>query len=357
MIGRGFCGALSLSVAFAVLAGCAGQAAPGAIPQHDAVAQHPVAGSWMLPNLSGNDLLYVANTASDSGPANVYALSYPDGTLVGTLTGFVNPQGICADKSGDVFITDEDGYEIIEYAHGGTSPIQVLTDAHEPTACSVDMKSGNVAVSNRDHSASVYKHAAGVPTMYSTPFMPYFAAYDNRGDLFIDGYANPFAVAELVKRGTSFQSVALEEHTRNFRPAGLQWNAGLLAFGSANPYQYACCGRFFRYDIAGSIGVKTGSHGIRGSLSDFYIYGSNVIVTDAGNSIDIYSYPRGKTPIQTIKEPGRSAYGVTISVAPSRQAVFSSRAQIISAIDKSAWTATPGHSRIPAVPLMPITTR
>ncbi len=315
MIHRGLCGALSLSVAFAVLVGCGGQAAPGALPERRAVAQHLIARSWMLADLSGNDLLYVANTASDSGPANVYAFSYPDGTLVGTLTGFVNPKGICADKSGDVFITDEDGYEVVEYAHGGTSPIQVLADAHEPTSCSVDMKSGKLAVLNRDHSASVYKHAAGAPTTYATPFMPYFAAYDNRGDLFIDGYANPFAVAELVKGGSSFQSVSLEEHTRGFQPAGLQWNVGLLALGSANPYQYACCGRFFRYDIAGSIGVKTGSHGIRGSLSDFYIYGSNVIVTDGSSSIDVYSYPRGKTPIQTIKEPGHTSYGVTISIA------------------------------------------
>ena len=318
MILRGFRVALSLSVASAVLAGCEGQAG-GAIPERYADAQHPVARPWMLPDLSGNDLLYVANTASDSGPSNVYAFSYPDGTLVGTLTGFVNPQGICADKSGDVFITDEDGYEIIEYAHAGTSPVQVLTDTHEPTSCSVDMKSGSLAVSNRDHSASVYKHAAGAPKMYTIPFMPYFAAYDNRGDLFIDGYANPFAVAELVKGGSSFQSVSLEEHTRNFRPAGLQWNAGVLAFGSANPYQYACCGRFFRYKIVGSIGLKTGSHMIRGSLSDFYINGSNVIVTDGGNSIDIYSYPTGKTPIQTIREPGHSAYGVTISIAPQTQ--------------------------------------
>jgi len=301
-----------VSVAAAMLEGCGVAQTPIDSP---AVRGQSAArsGSWMLPDASTGDLLYVANKANDSGPANVYVYSYSDGTLVGTLTGFVNPQGLCTDESGNVFITDEDGYDIVEYAHGGTSPIQILTDPQEPTACSVDVKSGNLAASNHENSASVYKHATGVPKTYAVPFRAFFAAYDSRGNLFIDGYANPFAVVELIKGGSSFQNVTLEGHTRNFLPAGLQWNAGQLTFGSSNPPQYACCGRFFRYKIAGGTGEKTGSHGIRGSLADFYIYGSNVIVTDGGNSFSVYSYPTGKTPLQTIKEPGHSAYGVTVS--------------------------------------------
>ncbi|MGC1380424.1 MAG: hypothetical protein WA814_05300 [Candidatus Baltobacteraceae bacterium] len=303
----------------AFLAGCGGQSGvPGATPQDRSIAQQASHGSsWMLPNSSGGDLLYVANTSNDSEIPDVYVFSYPDGTLVGTLTGFQDPQGICTDQFGDVFIADEDADEIVEYAHGGTSPIRTLTDGQEPTACAVDIKSGDLAVSNRNDSVSIYKHATGTPKTHTVTFAPLFAAYDDKGNLFIDGYGNPFTVAELAKGGSAFQTVTLQEHTRNFRPAGLQWNAGQLAFGSANPPQYGCCGRFYRYDVVGDVGEKTGSHGIRGSLADFFIYGSNVVVTGNGDSILIYSYPRGKTPTQTIKEPEYAAYGVTVSAAPA----------------------------------------
>jgi hypothetical protein len=39
--------------------------------------------------------------------------------LVGTLTGFTNPQGDCVDKSNNVWIVDTEASQLIEYAHGG----------------------------------------------------------------------------------------------------------------------------------------------------------------------------------------------------------------------------------------------
>ena len=70
------------------------------------------------------DLLYL----TDEGADDVYVYSWPRGELKGTLTGFDAPNGECVDKAGDVFVANEDESQILEYAHGGTSPIETLSD-------------------------------------------------------------------------------------------------------------------------------------------------------------------------------------------------------------------------------------
>lgn len=116
-----------------------------------------------------SDLLYI----SDDGTDDVYAYSYPHIELKGPLTGFVRPHGECVDNAGEVFIADNGASNIIEYAHGGTSPIAVLSDpGYVPSACSVDPTSGNLAVTNVETPSGgqgtvvIYKHATGRPKAY-----------------------------------------------------------------------------------------------------------------------------------------------------------------------------------------------
>src|SRR5262249_47577682 len=144
----------------AILAGCGGSqppiAAPGAMPQTSAIATHAAGRkSWILPEAKKRKLLYVA----DAQTADVYVYEYPNGKLVGTLTGFQEAQGECADAKGDVFITVPSPYsassEILEYAHGGTEPIATFSDpgyGEEPWSCAVDPTTGNLAVTNVDFS-------------------------------------------------------------------------------------------------------------------------------------------------------------------------------------------------------------
>lgn len=70
-----------------VLAGCAGlRVAPtGVVPQAVTTAVHGK--SWMLPEASGEALIYLS-ARNGSGISNVYVLSYTTGKLVGDLTGF-----------------------------------------------------------------------------------------------------------------------------------------------------------------------------------------------------------------------------------------------------------------------------
>ncbi len=110
----------------------------------------------MLPEAKGDHLLYV----SGPGTGKAYVYSYPGAKLVGTLTGFVASLGVCTDKAGDVWIADDTGGGLrpgtmIEYAHGGTTPIATLNDGDPPLNCSVDATTGNLAVASNYHSLRV----------------------------------------------------------------------------------------------------------------------------------------------------------------------------------------------------------
>src|SRR5581483_4778847 len=99
--------------------------------------------SWskVRPN-TNNSLLYVTNTGN--GTVTFYSYANGQGSLAlqGTLTGFAYPGQPCSDKAGNVFIPDYSLNVTVEYAHGGTTPIQTLPDGG--TGCSVDKSTGNL---------------------------------------------------------------------------------------------------------------------------------------------------------------------------------------------------------------------
>jgi sugar lactone lactonase YvrE len=79
--------------------------------------------SWMAPDIKGQSLLYV----TDFSGGEVFVYSYPQGKLVGQLTGLNEPNGACVDKTGDVWIADTGASKIVEYKHGGKWPIKPST--------------------------------------------------------------------------------------------------------------------------------------------------------------------------------------------------------------------------------------
>lgn len=318
--------ALSICVAAILPTGCGGTqiAGLGTTPPDVNAARHTTyrSGSWMKPASSNSDLLYVSNYETDSGPGNVYVYLYPDGSLVGTLTGFQNPQSICTNKSGDVFIPDASAADVVEYAHGGMSPIKTLSDSGEPSACSVDPTTGNLAVSNLKSFVSIYKKSRGTPKNYSTPLPTDFCGYDNAGNLFADGYdydrsPNEIVVWKLFKGGASFKDVNLPSGLKlnNKFPVGFQWVGKDLTFAHANPPQYGCCGHIFRFTIQGTDATKVGGTTVS-KVSNFFVKGSTVIVATGGEYVDLYDYPKSRNqPKVEIKEPAYSSFGVTVSDA------------------------------------------
>jgi len=298
---------LMTAVVFA-FAGCGGapNGTPGALPL----------GGPALPipdNAKNKTLIYVS-----SDDNNVYVFAYPSGKLVQTLTGFYSVGDICSDSSGNVWITNaSESYKsgsLVEYAHGGTTPIATLDDAHEPLACAVDPSTGNLAAVNGNGAASVavYANAQGTPTYYSGGSLYGFftASYDSTSDLFLTGYLDSMKLGTgwLQKGAATLSSFRLKPNT--FPHAGLQWDGQYLLV-AANP-EY-----INKYAIHGSMGKKVGSLSLGfPRMEHFAIDGSLLVATDGDNgTVALFHYPSGKSikVIDGVSEPN----GVTISVAQS----------------------------------------
>lgn len=335
---------LNSCVALALLAGCGGLQtpidAPGAMPQISAIATQ--AGrdkSWMLPEAKSEALLYASNQGDASSEyGDVLVFAYPQGKLVGTLTGFSTfVQSLCSDSSGNVFITAgttslSQGY-VFEYSHGGTQPVVTLSDPGSPNGCSVDATTGNLAVANVN-STGYYKYygdvaifpgAQGTATTYydSGIINPFYCSYDSDGNLFIDGYSGPSnMLGELPAGGTTFADITLDKY---IAPESLQWSDNALIAagggGSSNGEE-----QIYQVAISGSTGTVSGPSLLWGRGDrrpgpvQFWVEGNAIVGPDHTRGgtglINLWRYPRGGKPIKTLRARGATGfYGVTVSVA------------------------------------------
>lgn len=290
--GRGAC----VLMAAALLAGCGGNSVPSLRGASSSMRSLVSAGSWMDPNAKRNLLLYASDSAADV----VKVFSYPRGKLVGTLTGFQTPQGLCVDKAGNVYITNSGAAQILEYAHGGTTPIATLADPNEhPIGCAVSPVNGNLAATNifddsySNGSLSVYRRAQGTPKKYTDPQMiaDYFCGYDAAGNLYVDGtkpgsYA--FVLAELPKGAKKMRNIALDQAIGG--PGGVQWDGKYVAIADQEaPVIY-------QFTITGSTGTKAGQTQTQGSsdVVQFFIHGKTVVGPNATSGQVMYwPYPGG----------------------------------------------------------------
>jgi hypothetical protein len=135
--------ALNMGIAAAVLTGCDASpptTMPGAIPHAQLGGVRAHGKSWMRASSSKALLYFDDDTTNDT-----YVYEYPSGKKVGTLTGFHDPQGMCVDQKGDVYITNPQFGLLFEYAHGGTEPMKIYErPGVSLNGCSVSA-SGDVA--------------------------------------------------------------------------------------------------------------------------------------------------------------------------------------------------------------------
>ncbi|MGA8535249.1 MAG: hypothetical protein WB615_14165 [Candidatus Tumulicola sp.] len=260
-------------------------------------ARRPAHGaSWMRPEAKSHALLYVSE---GTGAVNVYA--YPTLQLMGTLTGFASPQGECVDASGDVWITDQDASTVVEYAHGGAVPIRTLKDTgNEPVDCSVDPKSGDLAVvslhtENRRHGRlSIYAGARGTKKTYQDATMQEMdsVGYDNHGNAFVDGIAHGVFAYAKFSNGV-FTDLTLGENFSS--PGGIRFDGTYMAVGDAE-------GQVI-YQTSGSTIVGSTALEGSGAIQHFSITGARVICADFAHlAIEIYSYPAGGSPIEVFSD-------------------------------------------------------
>ncbi|HEX3369454.1 MAG TPA: hypothetical protein VHS56_07765 [Candidatus Cybelea sp.] len=317
-------GALAMCISLPMLAGCGGtpgQSAggPGLPAMVDPRGSMVYRGSWMLPEAKSEDLLYVAGAGNYQN--NIYVFTYPRFKLVGMLDS--GGGKLCTDSTGNIWIPSFAASEIVEFAHGGVSPILTLSDPNErPVDCSVDPTTGNLAVTaypatSGSVSVAVYIGARGSPQI--VPVSPSMSTtshcgYDNKGNLFVNGYAigSKTSVFGEVRKGESKFKTIPSIHP--FQPFPIQWDGKYVAVGDVSSID--------RYSIHGSKAIKEGALNLKDIywINSFWIQGSKVIVTDTfGSGFDLpakfYAYPRGGQPIRRIPRV-KDAGGVTVSLAP-----------------------------------------
>jgi hypothetical protein len=273
--------------------------------------------SWVLPEARSQNLLYVSGNSG-----YVYIFSFPKGKLVGTLTGFQEVAGVCADAAGNVWVANSADFDLIEYAHGGTSPIATLTDYESyPFSCFVNRQNGDLAVSNifsikqgQVGSIAVYPSASGAPKLYKDSKISeyYFLGYGPQGKIYFDGtgYGNNFELARLY-RGR-FTPIVISGATIT-SPGSVQYGEGSLTIGGADG-----AGDAIVYRITDQ-GVVTGEATLVGAFGcmSYEIWKSYVICASVNGSVPVYNYPAGGSPIETVGA-STNPFQVVISEARKR---------------------------------------
>jgi hypothetical protein len=300
----------TLSATLIALAACGGA-------EQLQISPPPNSQSWMARDAKTNDLLYV----TDEGNYNVYVYAYPSGTPMGTInSAYGSPTGLCVDKKGNVFITEYNGQEVLEYAHGGTNPIASLYDPGQPIGCSIDPKTGNLAVANEMDvtggygNVTIFAKAKGNgQVLQDLPSLelPYWCSYDDHGNLFIDGeYIQSgfhFSFAELPAGSSNFTEISVPDGAGT-PPGGVQWDGKYVTLGSASSQN----GLIFQFKINGSSASLAGTTMLDGfnRMPTYFVVrqtskrikqGKRVIATSGGN-IGFFKYPAGGSALTTITQ-------------------------------------------------------
>lgn len=274
-----------------------------------------------------SQLLYAAEDFGSSLP-QILVFSYPRGKLLQTISGLAGgPQFICSDRTGDVFVPTTDfkspGY-IYEFAHAGTQPVEMLTDPGPgyARACSVDPTTGNLAVAN-EQTVAVYPSAQGTPMIYQAPdITAWDCAYDDSGNLFVDGPFYGDKIAELPAGGTDFSDITLSESPGTGTGHLQWWNNRLVLYGGIDglksPYE------IYQVRISGSRGIVSGPVLLYGKARhhrsagvEFALSNKTIVMPEGPfhSLLDLWHYPKGGKPYELLNKRSRhdSFYGVAIS--------------------------------------------
>jgi hypothetical protein len=255
---------------------------------------------------------------SDSGENTVQTYEYPSGSYIGQLAappeGFEEPQGLCSDKMGDVYIANTEEFTIDEYSHSGTF-LQALSDPDGyPAGCAVNKKTGDVAVTNiigfsGPGNVIVFKGGTGTPTAYNT------GLYEN----FFIGYVGNSSVAWVsgINDGTYGTGLAaLNTSTGNATPIAL--NGATIGFPGtvtysgklkqmvvgdqdtfSSPTFYAV--NSTTYAVTGSTSLTCSNNYQECDIVQATVKGGKIVGPDAESAnADIYPFPEGGNPSATV---------------------------------------------------------
>jgi hypothetical protein len=337
--------ALGVTAATALLAGCnsgtSSQLAPtvgaqgGALkaPAHDAkfaqlttvvspkarVRLRQVTGTHAIkPNCCAHaKTLFI----SDAGTNEIQMFDFPSNTYIGQVAappeGFSEPQGMCSDNKGNVYLANTGVSSIDEFSHDGTY-VRTLSDAGQyPVGCAFDKSTGNLAVSNITNTGGgtgtigIFTNASGTPTDFAGGGFQrfYFLAYMGKtGVLYFDGENSSDVLAYGSLSNGTITPIPIIGATLEF-PGSVNYSAKTMSMNIGDQDTSVL------YQIS-TTGAITGSTPLTGAIDVVQgtIKGSNFIGPDVENQdVGIYAYPQGGSPKSTLSGYFSEPIGSAIS--------------------------------------------
>lgn len=260
----------------------------------------PATASRVVAAPAGSALLYV----SEPNAHRVLMYSYPGLKRRGEIDGLRGPTGMCVDaRTQNVWIVDSLRQQMLEFAHGGRSPIRTLRlGGPYVDSCAVDPTSGAIAAATTyyDNARGLLVFAPGSkkPTLYQNHHIYYYAfvGYDDSGDAFVDGFEYGFHLAELPSGGDKLKIVPTNQ-LRIPHPGNVQFDGTGLAIGAER--------HGLVYRVSG--GTLVGTTRLSGAcfVQQFYVDVASARIVAPNvcknkGEIAIYDYPAGGAPVATI---------------------------------------------------------
>ena len=136
--------------------------------------------SWVSPDAKkAHRLLFI----SDIDTNDVYIFTMPAMKLKGTLTGFDGPQGMCSDRSGNIWVNNTKSAEIQQYSRDGKLLKTIDDSGYYPVGCAVNKKNGDLAVTNIRSTSG----ASGNVTVYASGSDPQTLVNPNQSEYYFPG--------------------------------------------------------------------------------------------------------------------------------------------------------------------------
>ncbi len=280
--------------------------------------------SWVSPDAKLAPRLYFA---SDSGTDDVYIFTMPGMALKGTLTGFSEPQGECADTKGNIYIANTGTEQVLEYSRTGTL-LNTYSDSYGyPVGCAINPMNGDLAVADifgfsGAGQVLVYSSPSSSPTVLSNPnqYYYYFDGYDKSGDLWVSGKDESGSYMVSDCGASSCSTVSLSGGTIYF-PGAVQWDGTsgnwVLFDQLCNDSEAACSYPVSASGVLGSPTIYENYNGtsacdivqgvIAANMHKYVAGGDYEYCGNASTSVNRWAYPAGGKPTNystsSISEP------------------------------------------------------
>jgi hypothetical protein len=241
---------------------------------------------------------------SEFDGSSVSEFHFPKGAnLTNSISGD-EPQGLCAEKGrGDFWVTNSGSETIVEYKANTTTEIASVSQAAygDPAGCAVSDASsskGEVAASLiTGGDVVLYPNGTGSGTEVADALEEtFFATFDDKGDLFVDGFNSEFipAVAEMPAGSSTFHIVLLPNSIEF--PGNIQWDGKYVTVNDQEAYD------IYQYTVSGSSATLSGTVSYTGAsdCDQTWIYKGHFLCPDAGDdNAKVYNYPAGGAPVYT----------------------------------------------------------